>query len=217
MRQFEFDSRINMKGKMPIFPAEAIKDEPMFWSCDLNFAKEHAGPITKSFLENLPMDWKDTTHGLILDSRVHMLMEGFWPCIPGWHLDDVPRQRIDHQPEHFTPDYKSEHLLCFIGEESRTEFALGKGTLIEPAIGETIYGAWDPQIEQMCQENKLERLTAIGGIMYEFNWQTWHRGMRSTGQGWRWFARISRKTKRPVMNEIRRQTQVYMETINAGW
>lgn len=40
--------------------AHAIKNEPMFFNCDLNFAFDNGGPITRSFIQNLPDDWKDS-------------------------------------------------------------------------------------------------------------------------------------------------------------
>lgn len=35
-----------------------IKNEPMFFNCDLNFAYVNGGDITKSFIDALPLDWK---------------------------------------------------------------------------------------------------------------------------------------------------------------
>jgi len=33
----------------------------------------------------------------IIDVKVHMLMPGQYPCIPGWHLDMVPRDKDNNQ------------------------------------------------------------------------------------------------------------------------
>lgn len=71
--------------------SNAIKNEKMFFNSDLVFAYENGGPITKSFIDNLPEEWKTNS---VFDSRVHMLMPGWYPAIPGWHHDDVPRPKI---------------------------------------------------------------------------------------------------------------------------
>lgn len=60
---------------------DQIKNEPMFFNCSLEFAYNNGGPITRSFIMNLPDDWN--TDQVVFDSRVHMLMPGWYPAIPG--------------------------------------------------------------------------------------------------------------------------------------
>lgn len=60
----------------------------MFYRADMGFAWKHGGPITQDFLGLLPQDWYDSP--VTIDSRVHMLMPGWYPCIPGMHHDDIP-------------------------------------------------------------------------------------------------------------------------------
>jgi hypothetical protein len=81
---YQFNSSIVDRGEFVAdWPAEIIKNEPMFFNCDLNFAFENGGPITEAFIRTLPEDWQDCNP--VLDSRVHMLMKGWFPCIPGFH------------------------------------------------------------------------------------------------------------------------------------
>lgn len=77
-----FDSKFIIRGGFPDedFNQDDVKNEPMFFNCDLDFAYKNGGDITKSFIENLPMDWINSNP--VLDSRVHMLMKGWYPCIP---------------------------------------------------------------------------------------------------------------------------------------
>lgn len=194
-----------------------IKTEPQFFSCNIQFAYDNGGHITTEFIECLPDEWLESN--CIVDSRVHMLMPGWYPCIPGWHLDDVPRTREDGQPDHLNPKYKSEHLLGIVGDCSKTEFAVGSCQLEEPAIGKVVYGEWHSDIEEvLSRENSpLQRISAEPGIMYQFDWQTWHRGTSATHSGWRWFIRLSRNTERKIVNEIRTQTQVYLPCVDMGW
>ena len=84
------------------FPTEVIKNEPMFFNCDLAYAFKHGGEITKTFIAGLPEDW--ISYNPVLDSRVHMLMKNWYPCIPGYHHDDVPRSTSTGQPNYLSPE-----------------------------------------------------------------------------------------------------------------
>lgn len=54
-----FDSQFKLRGGFANFISnDEIKNEPMFFNSDLEFAYENGGPITRSFIENLPLDWK---------------------------------------------------------------------------------------------------------------------------------------------------------------
>src|SRR5262249_36308588 len=103
-----FDSRFSLCGRVPPFTPEQVKAEPTFFAAGIDFARRHGGPITHAVLDALPDDWRAA--GLVIDSRTHLLMPGWFPCIPGWHLDDVPRTRSDGQPEHRNPAYWAEHV-----------------------------------------------------------------------------------------------------------
>ena len=93
----------------------SIKNEPMFFNSDLKFAYEKGGDITKSFIDNLPDDWKDN---VVFDSRVHMLMPNWYPAIPGWHHDDIPRPTTTlGQPDYDNPSYQSEHIMGLVNAD----------------------------------------------------------------------------------------------------
>ncbi|AZV00998.1 tail sheath monomer [Escherichia phage vB_EcoM_005] len=173
---------------------DMIKNEPMFFNCDAYFAHKHGGPITRSFIENLPEDWQ-CGPDIVFDSRVHMLMPGWYPAIPGFHHDDVPRPDIpvgQHfitagQPDYDNPRYHSEHILG----------------LVNAGI----------------ESNELTKWDAPDRTLLQFDWQTWHTGSRAVSNGWRWFGRVSRNTDRvkKITNEIRVNAQVYLEFPMEGW
>lgn len=219
-----FDSDIEILGLFPCdFPKEVIKDEPMFFNSDLNFAWKNGGPITRAFLQNVPTpDWADDP---VFDSRVHMLMPNWYPCIPGWHHDDVPRSTSTGQPNYDTPEYKSWHLTGLVNAEiCPTEFLLGKIEVPEPDISRVIYEDWDKAItEKYCLKDTISNKSIVykaeSGRYIEFNCDTFHQGTKAVKDGWRWFGRLSKNTDRQktMTNEIRRQAQVYLEHPKAGW
>jgi hypothetical protein len=224
---YTFDSRITMRGSFPSeFEQAVIKNEPMFFNCDLEFAHQNGGPITKAFIDALPSDWKDQP--VVLDSRVHMLMKGWFPCIPGFHHDDVPRRNdASGQPDYDAPAYRSEHLMGLVnGDIAPTRFALvpegthGElGLFLKPPADRVTYAVWHDEVEKQLAEGKLVPFEAPSGQLLQFDWQSWHEGQRARASGWRWFVRLSRNTSRTenITNEFRRRVQVYLENPMQGW
>ncbi len=206
------------------FTQDEIKNEPMLFSAGWAFASEYGGPITREFLAMLMEDdvWytkRIPFDSIVIDSRVHMLMPGWYPCIPGWHHDDVARTRKDGQPNYKDMPYKSEHASAIIGDVSVTEFLFGKFNLTIPKLGATIYKDWNDTINKKLKRgiDHISRVPIETNKIIYFDWATFHRGMPATHSGWRMFIRASWNTKRPILNEIRKQSQVYMSALEAGW
>lgn len=213
----KFTSAIQERGEFQAtFADEVVKNETMFFNCDLQFAYEHGGPLTKAFIDGLPEDWKNCNP--VLDSRVHMLMPGWLTCIGGFHHDDIPRNTPNGQPNYQSPDYLSEHLMGLVNADiSPTLFALGEHEL--PLVTDDIvYKVWHPLVEQQMTEGILKPYEVSSGKYVQFDWQSMHMGVPVRKNGWRWFVRLSRCTDRQkkITNEIRKQTQVYLDP-KAGW
>lgn len=205
---------------------EVIKNETMFFNCDLAFAWKHGGPITRSFIDNLPVDWRYDE--VVIDTRIHMLMPGWYPAIPGYHHDDVPRPDIpvgQHfltagQPDYDNPRYLSEHIIGLVNADvCPTHFATGVATFSEVPEGKTIYKHWHPEVLRHIEEGTLKQWEAPDRTLLEFNHATWHTGSKAVLNGWRWFGRVSRNTDRvkKITNEIRVNAQVYLEFPMEGW
>lgn len=206
------------KGPL-VFDADVIKNEPMFFSADARYAFAHGGPITSVFLDAVLRKCGARPEDVIIDTRSHMLMPGWYPCIPGWHLDDVPRTRLDGQPDHANPAYRARHYMAIFGDASRTEFAQGKIELedVPEGSGKIVYGEWHRDIEALVENGAVQVEAVREGHLIAFDWQDFHRGAPATKDGWRWFGRATVGSKRKVTNEIRKQVQVYMPAPNAGW
>ncbi|QPI13995.1 hypothetical protein MYO4S_00244 [Serratia phage 4S] len=204
---------------------DQIKNEKMFFNSDLAFAWENGGPITRSFIDNLPAYWRED---VVFDSRVHMLMPGWYPAIPGFHHDDVPRADIpagQHfltagQPDYDNPRYNSEHILGLVNASvCPTHFATGEATFSEVPEGATVYKHWHPEVLKHIENGTLEQWEAPDRTLLMFDHDTWHTGSKAVLNGWRWFGRVSRNTDRvkKITNEIRVNAQVYLEFPMEGW
>lgn len=228
MRGIRIESNIQInstKSSRVIFDESHVKREPMLWRCDYKHAWDMGGPITRLFLSSLPANW--VSSDLCIDSRTHMLMEGWYPCIPGWHHDDVPRTREDGQPNYFDETLRSEHVMMLVNADiCPTEFIIDNLFMSVPEEG-IIYKIWDDLINSVPVEDMgptHRRVSCPNQALVFFNDRTFHRGVRATGRGFRFFIRASRHTnngvpiKRPgIRNEQRFQSQVYLDPINKGW
>ncbi len=211
-----FDSQIQLGDPLPNFTQDEVKNEPMLFSCNYLAAFYLGGPMTKKFLHTLPEHWQNAKD-LIVDSRVHVLMPGWFPAIPGFHGDDVPRERSDGQPNYDNPSYKAEHCMAIVGDCCPTEFAVGEAEFPDVPLGEKCYKIWHPLVVEKIKNGELRSIECPTNKLVFFNWQTWHQGTRAKKNGWRWFIRATRNTNRPLLNEVRRQVQVYLDLPMEGW
>lgn len=216
MNTFVFDSQIQEGEPLLDATQGMIKDEPMMHKASYEFAWNHAGVLTQRFLFALPDNWKNNK--TVIDSRGHMLMEGWYPCIPGWHHDDIPRDRSDKQPDYAGLRYKAEHCMAIWGGNSLTEFAIGRAVFPEIELGKTVYEEYHRMVEdEIVNGGQLRRVKVKPCVPTFFDWQTWHQGTPATGFGFRFFIRATRNTDRKPDNEIRRNANVYMPAIMGGW
>jgi len=228
-KTYTFNSQIRSITPIPfdssLITNAVIKNEPMLFNCDLEHALKYAGPITKHWLNNLPKDWVDIGDTLVIDTRVHMLMPGWYPCIPGWHHDDVIRSSLTGQPD-YDSEYKSEHIITLLNSDiAPTKFALGTSDFIYPEEGKIVYGEWTKEVDKQLEQGVLTSYSAPDQCLIHFDDHTWHTGVKAVKNGWRWFGRVSRYFKNdqavfrgnPRSNEIRCQVQVYLETPDSGW
>ena len=220
MIEYKFRSEIERVNSFGLqYSDTTIKNEPMFFNSSFDYAMENGGEITRAFLNALPLDWKSD---VVFDSRVHMLMKDWYPCIPGWHHDDVPRSKSPHnQPDYDNLEYKSEHILGLINAEvCPTLFAIGDCVMPKVNLDtEIVYQVWDEKVKTLLSMESLICVPAISNLLYKFDYQTFHCGTKALKNGWRWFGRISRNTNRVknITNEIRANAQVYLEIPNKGW
>jgi hypothetical protein len=234
MSKHFFDSRFTVGASMRQWDEAYVKNEPMLFSATPRFAWENGGAITRDFLslafgitlaDEARWILRDSKVGNFnFDSRVHMLMPGWFPCIPGWHHDDVPRSRSDGQPNYSTPEYKSKHILALVnGDICPTEFAVGRVSYEDTPLfySHPIYSVWHEQVEQDIKEGSLKRVPVPSNKLIHFNCDSFHQGTKAIKNGWRWFGRLSwdagYEQGRPHRNEVRKQVQVYLEHPMEGW
>lgn len=186
-----------------------------FYRASAEFAYEHGGGF---FRELLPL--LDLTGGkfVSIDSRVHMLMPSWYPCIPGWHCDDF------HRPEG-QPALESlpaiKHYCVVLGAEvSTTEFLWQPVDLPSPTELYEVHGSDRPlyaHYNEIIESNNFKTRRLRSGEVLKFSGLDFHRGLPADRAGWRAFIRITVSDHREPKNEIRTQTQVYLTAPFEGW
>lgn len=194
------------------YPDEII-GEPMLFSAEPIFAYRKGGPVTRRILDALPEDawFPDFGRHIVIDTRLHMLMPGMYPAIPGWHCDAWPRGK-EGQPD--TRDSLIgrkgiRHWVCIIGEPSFTEFAADEVKIVLDkdhvwrSVSKGVDGA--PIATDFARD----------GEVVEFGIDQLHRATPADRHGWRFFLRLSHY-QFEAQNQIRKQVQVYT-TEHGGW
>lgn len=228
-----------------IIPASDLPDQseirhiPQFYRASADYAYRLGGPMVRKFIDALPLDKRFKY--LSIDSRIHMLMPGWMPCIGGWHCDDFYRPAAVPNVAAFSPvqpdlegivrDEKySKHHALVIGNTAPTEFIVTPFNMDIPSVkpGENLYKLFDDLIEQEldsfidsdqgCVSNSsIETACITPGQIVSFDCFDFHRGTVAQFSGWRMFIRATESNHWEPQNEIRTQTQVYLENFHAGW
>lgn len=187
---------------------DTIRQEPMLFSCDVDHAYEYGGPITANFLNSL-RDLGVAMDRLVIDSRTHMLMPGWYPAIPGWHIDGL-RRPDGGQPAWDNRPVADIHYVSVVGNTAMTEFVAEPVKMPTPKT--RVYEEWDRYLNDEPVHTEFIRPNEI----LAFGSSDLHRATPATQRSWRFFIRASDAEFTPT-NETRTQVQVYLDSINAGW
>lgn len=197
---------INEIDALPL--AAALKEEPTFYQSSIDFVREHGGPITQKFLDALPLK-----ENVLIDIRKHKLSAGYYPAIPGYHLDWLPRKNKGQDTDISSiPDY--EHVILILAETSLTEYV--DESIIIPNIPET-------KVFEYCNDfikaSGARTWHVQNGDMVYFTSHDWHRASPAEGNEWRFFIRASKldKARYKPVNQITTQSQVYIPIKEAIW
>lgn len=209
-----FKSNVQKSGEfMSKYTDEEIKNEPMFFRSSYEFVKKNCGPIMKEFLSKVP---KEYHKNCIIDSRSHMLMKGFWPCIPGWHHDDVPRTLKNGQPNYHDEKNNAQFIMGLVNSHiSPTEFVVG--VIVLPDIKRKVYNKWHDIVEKQIENKELKTFKIKNDEILYFDNNSMHRCSPTTKFGWRWFARLTINSILKPENEMRQQVQIYLDDPTLGW
>lgn len=235
--------RFNRSARHATRPAGRIEQPTLhevratqsLWQAPLEVAAKYGGPLTRAAISAASIRG-DRKH-VMVDTKVHMLMPGFYPAIPGWHTDGAPRgDGLDgrksgapklHAQEFAAPPRidlqegqpENRYHTLVTGSHCLTEFMAGEVDIDIPEMPTNeLYGILNSTIEA---SNIGLRVRIPSCTMFEFDWWDLHRAMPSTGHEWRFFCRITETDYWPPASDLdailRTQQQVYMVGASYGW
>jgi hypothetical protein len=220
-------------------PPEVVKNTLGLWQADLDTAVRYGGELTRVALG--AMDIRGDKRHVVVDTKVHMLMPGQCPAIPGWHTDGAPRavgtMRGRYSPQGSGPpdlavqeewdrDGKAPrfHLLV-TGKGCLTEFLLDPVTLEVPSEATPgLYASLTRQVEAL-------RAHPDGPAMFgaspscravEWDWWTIHQGVVAAEREWRYLIRVTESDyHEPLppsrLDEILRTQSTVYTPMEFGW
>ncbi|AEK10027.1 hypothetical protein FDH96_gp140 [Mycobacterium phage Rey] len=228
MSYYWFNSNpVEMGPRQPVVDyLGQIEATPNLRRASLSNAVLFGGPLLRKILACAPIVG-DHEH-IFVDTKVSMLMPGWWPAIPGWHTDGVPRvdedgvnplgigkpslpEQVDQHQDGYRPRYHTIH----VGNDCPTEFIDGLLRLpIDHDTDEEMYSEMTRKIDG-C--STLRKLKAPEGQWMSWDWWNIHQATQATQRGWRLLVRITESNQPPVDSEfIRPQNQVYVPK-EFGW
>ena len=207
-------NKVKSIGSVPLEPhPDTGPGCPELLQASAEFAMAHGGPFVKSVVEHVKAFAKPPEgYWYIVDSKVHMLKPGWYPGIPGWHVDFAPgwTDIVDWDKV----DSEERHFACISSDVSKTVF-LDKPLELEVP--------WEPKINRFLSNvvqayDHMFRRHIDAGQIIEFGQTDLHAVQPATGSGWRIFVRVSITRLRPILNHVRLHgSQVYIVDLNGGW
>lgn len=192
-------------------------------------AARYGGEITRAALS--AMNLRGDRKYIVVDTKIHMLMSGMSPAIPGWHTDGVPRGLELNPAGAGAPDiFAQEQMddrgprfhLMVTGDFCPTLFdTTPSRELAVPATPDvSLYRMISEQMGALQAADELQTMETTPGTVYEWDWWQLHSAQWSTGRGWRYLIRVTETdhfAPRTDLREIiRTQQQVYAPA-TFGW
>jgi hypothetical protein len=195
---------------------DEIRKTPPLFNASLEDALLYGGDLTRAALSSMRI--RGDKKYVIVDTKVHMLMPGMWPAIPGWHTDGVPRP--DGKPDIWAQEEMESprfHLLV-TGEGCLTDFCNEPLDLEVPAEPTSdLYADISKQMNELAPSTwRIPSCRAV-----EWGWWDLHTAIRATKREWRFLIRVTETNYRPPKTDLRdvlrTQQQVYVESAEFGW
>ncbi len=199
-----------------------IKTTPGLYNASLDDAVKFGGDVVRQALRAVNV--RNDRKYVAVDVKVHMLMPGFMPAIPGWHTDGAPRALNGNPIGPLPPDLLLQenlmsshyHLLVF-GDGCNTKFLTQEMDVEVPSRPTTdLYKIISEQVERAS----LPSTVVPSGVVAEWDWWNLHTAVVATKKEWRFLMRVTESDflspERDLRQVIRTQHQVYVPT-NFGW
>lgn len=232
MKKITFCRNPLIKGRTIEEPStDIIKNTLGLFSASPEDAVKYGGELTRAALG--AVDLKNDRKYIVIDTKIHMLIPGFSPAIPGWHTDGVPRgpkrdSIFEGLPDIFAQEDPTirphRYHLLVTGEGCRTEFLKDPIDIEvpdEPDAG--LYAKISSDISRMVASGEIHKesiITAPRSTVVSWDWWNIHQGVPAKKKEWRFLMRVMETDFMPPEKDLRKviriQQQVY-SPVDFGW
>lgn len=207
---------------------ELIKQTPSLWNASLDDAIRFGGELTRQALQ--ACDITGDRRYITVDTKIHMLMPGMLPGIPGWHTDGVPRHRDGSPEAGGKPLLDLQQLIESYGEGPRfhllvtgkhcsTEFFTEEVDLNLPSTAR-LYAEMTREVDKLVAGDLKPTLTAPDSTWVDWDWWNIHRAVPANAAGWRFLIRVTESNflipQTDIRKVIRLHNPVYIP-LDYGW
>jgi len=211
-------------GGIPQPDQEEIKLTPQLWNADLDTALLYGGDLTRAALG--AMNIRGDKKHIIVDSKVHMLMPGFYPAIPGWHNDGTPRGHggvnTKAAPNFLLQESLSDvryHLLV-TGTGCLTQFMDGPLDIEVDNLDPGAYAKITAEVNRIAEAEPYRVWSMPSCSVIEWDWWSMHAAGAAKHHEWRFLIRVLEtdhdEPQTDLRKIIRTQQQVYVPEV-FGW
>lgn len=197
------------------------------YQASFHSAMIHGGPIVKGALEKLPNEFLFWGRDVVVDTKIHMLMPGMIPAIPGWHTDGIPRDEKGSPQGKalpFLPSLEKRNMvryaLFLAGGGSRTAFIPDRHVIVDAPDDPSpdLYKEIDQDISEKIEKKELGFKLVDFDKWYFWDWFELHKAMPAEESAWRLLIRVTvgDYLKPRTTDFFRAQEQVYLP-LEYGW
>lgn len=218
---------LKVAGYMEQPPQSEVKNTFGLWNASYDDAVRYGGEVTRAALQ--AMNLRHDRKNIIVDTKVHMLMPGWSPAIPGWHADGAPRSPNKDPngldpPDTFAQEgderYNRYHILV-TGFGCLTQYIncpMYVPLPSEPAYD--VYSIMSKYVQKKVDENPAIVSSFASCVAYEFDWWNIHTGIIASRKEWRYLIRVCEsdyyEPRTDLREVIRMQSQIYSPS-DFGW
>lgn len=218
---------LTLSGKIEQPTDNEIKSTFGLWNASLDDAIRYGGDITREAIRS--MNLRHDRKNIIVDTKIHMLMPGMSPAIPGWHTDGAPRDNLKNPGGSGLPDtfaqegderFNRYHILV-TGVGCLTQFIRQPIKVSIPAQPDfNVYAIMSENVRRQVHDSPWLTREVPTCQTVEFDWWDIHTGVIATKKEWRYLIRVCESDyyePRTDLREIlRMQSQVYAPR-DFGW
>lgn len=210
-----------------------IKNTFGLFRASLEDALFYGGDVTRYALSL--MNFRNDRKHIVVDTKIHNLMRGMCPAIPGWHTDGIPRLKDPDDISTVNIDFGQPwlngqaaevmrpsryHIMCF--GENTTQFISNDNVDFDvPAEpNHDLYRILSHQVNKEVSHDMLGVVQMEPYTVYEFDWWRIHSAPIAKRREWRFLIRVTESDGyTPTADKsdlIRKQSQVYLP-MEYGW